>query len=637
MKLKEILPIFVLSILAGCVSNENNLNQQKQQSYHQRETFDDKIISDIELPQDDFIGGKLTLSETIYENVNQATPHPYPNYYDDTIVIRHSGAEKIQIHFSYINVESYYDYVYIYDASDTLINQFSGHYQDIWTAISYSDTINVRLVSDYSITAQGFEIDQISFAMPVEESVEKVAAIAKWSASRLYFFNNSGYIKFNFFSGQAFEGYPRNTANFWPGLWSKSADTIVNFGNGKLYFFKGSEYIRYDMSSDRVDSGYPRDTATYWEGLGSESLDAGFYNEQNGKIYFFRGDNYYRYNLSTDKVDYGYPRKIIDYWPGIWDSNIDAIVQKGSKVYFFKGSEYIRYDLDYDQADSGYPRSIKYYWPGLWDDQNGSGHPGANLPNSVKDLLYENPSASEIAARKARVYKSTVGTSYTDISSKYPEYLASIEDRLKTYGCGLLKKKTSATYRFRCATHTQGPQLIDIEPYKIEYIDWSIAKYHISQTSQGDFMADIGTPITILKADDDEFYIHSISSNRSSGSISSGLNIKVLFYVNGVKKVFGFSHLNTIIPRYVQEAQNNGTALETGTVFGFIGYTGNLWIGSPPSSDRPYSGNGAGLPAAHSHIWFSNGSSSDYGNHKKMAGWAREAIDYSGTYYFGGG
>jgi len=93
-------------------------------------------------------------------NVLAESPHPYPNNYDQTWTISQAGAGQIRVHFTQLDVESNWDYVYIYDGNNNLITTYTGSYRDLWTDWVTGDTIKVRLVSDYSVTAYGFTIDE---------------------------------------------------------------------------------------------------------------------------------------------------------------------------------------------------------------------------------------------------------------------------------------------------------------------------------------------------------------------------------------------------------------------------------------------------------------------------------------------
>lgn len=90
--------------------------------------------------------------------------HPYSNYFDHTWTISKPGASWIKVHFTYIEVETNYDYLYVYDYAGNTLHKLTGTYSSGgWTATSNGDTIKVRLVTDYSVTKWGFKIDMIEY------------------------------------------------------------------------------------------------------------------------------------------------------------------------------------------------------------------------------------------------------------------------------------------------------------------------------------------------------------------------------------------------------------------------------------------------------------------------------------------
>ena len=90
--------------------------------------------------------------------------HNYANNYDHTWTITKTGATKIRVHFTKIDVENGYDFVYVYDGNNAQLHKLTGTYSSGgWTAWSNSDTIKIRLVTDYSVTRWGFAIDQIEY------------------------------------------------------------------------------------------------------------------------------------------------------------------------------------------------------------------------------------------------------------------------------------------------------------------------------------------------------------------------------------------------------------------------------------------------------------------------------------------
>ena len=94
-------------------------------------------------------------------NTNLAeSVHPYPNLYDNTWIITEPGAGQIRLHFSRLETESQYDFVYIYDKNNVEIARYDGNHNDMWTQWVDGDTVKVRLISDRYITNFGFIVDQ---------------------------------------------------------------------------------------------------------------------------------------------------------------------------------------------------------------------------------------------------------------------------------------------------------------------------------------------------------------------------------------------------------------------------------------------------------------------------------------------
>jgi len=93
-------------------------------------------------------------------NTNLAeSVHPYPNLYDNIWTITEPGAGQIRLHFSRLETESRYDFVYIYDKNNVQIARYYGNHNDMWTPWIDGDTVKVRLRSDRSITKFGFIVD----------------------------------------------------------------------------------------------------------------------------------------------------------------------------------------------------------------------------------------------------------------------------------------------------------------------------------------------------------------------------------------------------------------------------------------------------------------------------------------------
>ncbi|MEA3464557.1 MAG: PilC/PilY family type IV pilus protein [Thermodesulfobacteriota bacterium] len=88
---------------------------------------------------------------------------------DTMQTITHSGATKIQIHFSMFDVEAdnnsntfSWDYVAIYDASGDLVEKYDGDNspQGDWSPVIAGSTVTVKLYSDQYVEGKGYTIDK---------------------------------------------------------------------------------------------------------------------------------------------------------------------------------------------------------------------------------------------------------------------------------------------------------------------------------------------------------------------------------------------------------------------------------------------------------------------------------------------
>jgi len=97
-----------------------------------------------------------------YETKAVNSPHNYANSYNNTYTYTKVGAQKVSVHFTRLETEAGYDFVYIKDKSGNVIAQYDGTKSAFWAQVD-GDTINVNLVSDYSVTAYGYTIDQVGY------------------------------------------------------------------------------------------------------------------------------------------------------------------------------------------------------------------------------------------------------------------------------------------------------------------------------------------------------------------------------------------------------------------------------------------------------------------------------------------
>ncbi|XP_071590539.1 matrix metalloproteinase-27-like isoform X3 [Heliangelus exortis] len=95
-------------------------------------------------------------------------------------------------------------------------------------------------------------------------------------------------------------GYPKNinTLGFPKGV-KKIDAAVCNKNTGKTDFFIGDKYWRFDENRQSMEKGYPRHTADGFPGI-SQKVDAVF--QQEGFFYFFHGSKQWEFDPMAKKV-----------------------------------------------------------------------------------------------------------------------------------------------------------------------------------------------------------------------------------------------------------------------------------------------------------------------------------------------
>ncbi|MBW9158417.1 MULTISPECIES: M4 family metallopeptidase [Clostridium] len=113
-----------------------------------------------------------------YETKTADSPHNYANNYNNTYTYAKAGAQKVSVHFSRLETEAGYDFVNIKDKNNNVISKYDGTKSGFWAQVD-GDTINVNLVTDASVTAYGYTIDQVGYYSDKQLSLDKPANIMK--------------------------------------------------------------------------------------------------------------------------------------------------------------------------------------------------------------------------------------------------------------------------------------------------------------------------------------------------------------------------------------------------------------------------------------------------------------------------
>ncbi|MHA1376192.1 MAG: hypothetical protein ACTSR7_18090 [Promethearchaeota archaeon] len=101
-------------------------------------------------------------------NIGDTSP-PSHNYVEDlTREINHStiselGAKAMRLHFSTIEIETDWDYLFIFDGNDTLKYIYTGNDTNFYTPWFNADTLKLSIDSDGTIQWYGYDIDYYEF------------------------------------------------------------------------------------------------------------------------------------------------------------------------------------------------------------------------------------------------------------------------------------------------------------------------------------------------------------------------------------------------------------------------------------------------------------------------------------------
>ena len=111
---------------------------------------------------------KVTFTETSANptwhtsTVNEQTPHPYSNNYNDTYTYSKPGAQRVAVYFAQFETELNYDFVYIKDGNNNTIATHHGTKSAFW-AIVNDDELTVNIVTDAGVTDYGYRITRVSY------------------------------------------------------------------------------------------------------------------------------------------------------------------------------------------------------------------------------------------------------------------------------------------------------------------------------------------------------------------------------------------------------------------------------------------------------------------------------------------
>ncbi|UOG55063.1 peptidase M23 [Leptospira noguchii] len=174
-------------------------------------------------------------------------------------------------------------------------------------------------------------------------------------------------------------------------------------------------------------------------------------------------------------------------------------------------------------------------------------------------------------------------------------------------------------------TYTRNGQVKPGEHIKTDNIAWTGMDMHTDekQIGQADYYAKRGTELTILNSKDGFFTLEKF---KSGGDVQG--NMAVAHFkdsVTGEARKHTFSHMDNKMPSYVKEFLNSPSqrtlTLPTGTVFGTVGFTGNIYAGHVTSS-KPLD------MKAHTHMGFGGYQPTETNYSKSTPYWDYSVINF---------
>jgi hypothetical protein len=176
-----------------------------------------------------------------------ASAHNYANSYTYTWPVKTvTGATQIRVHFTKIDMESNYDYVYVLNSAGTQYSKLTGLYSTgVWSAWVPGTSLKVKMTTDSSVVKWGFATDLIEYetssgggVIALTSGVAKTGSLSAVGASQMYSITvNSGCTSMltvvNDASPQDFDSYgqvaaqPTTSSYAWRGYTSNHPESVT--------------------------------------------------------------------------------------------------------------------------------------------------------------------------------------------------------------------------------------------------------------------------------------------------------------------------------------------------------------------------------------------------------------------------
>jgi hypothetical protein len=179
-----------------------------------------------------------------------ASAHNYANSYTYTWPTKTvTGATQIRVHFTKIDVESNYDFVYVLNSAGTQYSKLTGLYSTgVWSAWVPGTSLKVKMTTDSSVVKWGFATDLIEYetsggstVVALTNGVAKTGSLSAAGASAMFSITvNSGATNMKTTvadaSPQDFDSYgkagaqPTSSSYTWRGYTSNHPE-VVDYAN----------------------------------------------------------------------------------------------------------------------------------------------------------------------------------------------------------------------------------------------------------------------------------------------------------------------------------------------------------------------------------------------------------------------
>ncbi|MBU1599419.1 hypothetical protein KKG61_04855, partial [bacterium] len=173
-------------------------------------------------------------------NHNLSSPHPYPNDYIGSWTITSPGAKRMKVHFTKLELEQNFDYLYLYDGSGTLIERYTGVKTDFWSKEIRGDVVKICLQTDESGVRWGFDIDRLSSLSdtdttswtwsysPYDTHIDEVNVFYHLNLTNNYYKNTHNYSLASQIKAIVHYGTEYDNAFYWPD------ENVICFGDGDI-------------------------------------------------------------------------------------------------------------------------------------------------------------------------------------------------------------------------------------------------------------------------------------------------------------------------------------------------------------------------------------------------------------------